>query len=65
MNISAKQEKIDLKTNKKLTFIDNALKDGWRVKYKNEKYIFTKKHGDKDFYFNDDYLNIFIHKMLI
>ena len=46
----------------KMIFITNALNDGWCVKKKNEKYIFTKSHEDKKEFFLDNYLEDFICK---
>ena len=34
----------DFNTIKKMTFIYNALQDGWTVVKKEDKYIFIKKH---------------------
>lgn len=45
---------------KKMTFIMNALDNGWTVKKKEDKYIFTKKHENQKKVFNDDYLWEFI-----
>jgi len=45
---------------KKMTFIMNALENGWTVKKKKDKYIFTKKNENQKKVFNDDYLWEFI-----
>lgn len=44
----------------KMTFILNALEDGWKVKKMNENYIFTKKHENKREIFKEDYLENFV-----
>lgn len=44
----------------KNTFILNALEDGWTIKKKNNKYIFTKKHENETKYFSKSFLNDFI-----
>lgn len=64
MNIYMNDKKIDLKTSKKYKFIDNALKKGWRVEYKDNNYIFTKKHGGEEKFFNENYLDVFIQEMI-
>ena len=43
-----------------MTFILNALEDGWKVKKINENYIFTKKHENKREIFKEDYLENFV-----
>ena len=46
-------ESYDLNTNvsnkylQKMVFINNALEDGWSVKKKENSYIFTKKHENR------------------
>lgn len=44
----------------KMTFILNALEDGWAVKKKEDTYIFTKKHENKKKVFMENYLEEFI-----
>lgn len=43
-----------------ISFIMNALDDGWSVKKRNNAYIFRKKHGGKKEIFSDNYLEKFI-----
>ena len=45
---------------KKMTFIMNALDNGWTVKKKEDKYIFTKKHENRTEVLKDEYLCEFI-----
>jgi len=45
---------------KKMTFIMNALENGWTVKKIEDKYIFTKKHENRKEVLKDDYLWEFI-----
>lgn len=45
---------------KKMTFIMNALENGWSVKKIDDKYIFTKKHENRKEVFKEDYLWEFI-----
>ena len=48
---------------KKMLFIYNALQDGWIVKKKGDKYIFTKKHeNNKELYLDESFLTNFINK---
>lgn len=46
----------------KMSFIYNALQDGWTVKKKDDNYIFTKKHENKKEIYLDEYLSNFISK---
>jgi hypothetical protein len=46
----------------KMRFIYNALKDGWTVRYKNNKYVFTKKHENKKEIYLENYLKNFIER---
>lgn len=61
-------ENNDLKINyvnlQKMTFIYNALENGWEIKKKNNKYSFSKKHEGKKEYINDNYLKRFIEQNL-
>lgn len=49
-------------TYRKMSFIYNALEDGWTVKKKNDIYIFKKKHEDKREIFEERYLENFVKK---
>ena len=44
----------------KMSFIYNALENGWTVKRSADSYIFTKKHEGKKEMFSDDYLSTFV-----
>ena len=44
----------------KMTFLYNALDNGWSIKKRNDSYIFTKNHEGKKEVFNDAYLSMFI-----
>jgi hypothetical protein len=50
----------DIFTRRKMTFIMNALEDGWSVKKINHSYVFSKKHENKREVFLDSYLEKFI-----
>lgn len=44
-----------------MSFITNALENGWTVKKRNGQYIFMKKHGgQKDVYGSADFLEKFV-----
>lgn len=45
---------------RKMTFIYNALQDGWNVVKQNDKYVFIKKHEGRKEILSDDYLKKFI-----
>ena len=55
-------ENIDKVKLHKMSFIMNALDEGWRVKKKKEIYIFTKKHEGRKEVFNEKYLENFVKK---
>ena len=52
----------------KMSFIYNAINDGWTVEKQlnnnDEKYIFKKKHENKKEIFSNNYLEKFINKNL-
>lgn len=54
--------KMERNTFQKTIFIMNALENGWNVKKKGTKYIFTKKHENKKEIFQEDFLQRFIEK---
>lgn len=64
---SSSSENIERKitTLQKYTFIMNALDKGWRVKKRNKKYIFTKKHKGKKTFFMNGYLEKFIETNIL
>jgi hypothetical protein len=44
----------------KMVFLYNALNDGWKIKKKNDLYIFTKNHEGKKEILHDSYLITFM-----
>lgn len=54
--------KIDIIKYKKMMFILNAIEDGWRVKKKNNDFIFDKKHNGETKIFTEEYLEEFVRK---
>ena len=60
IHLNDKKLKIDDVVFKKMSFIYNALQDGWSVKKKKESYIFSKTHEGKKEIFLDSYLSKFI-----
>jgi hypothetical protein len=61
---TTKNIQMDRKQFQKMMFITNALDNGWTVKKRNDKYIFTKKHEGKKEIFQSDYLEKFIESNL-
>ena len=51
---------LDKKQLYKLIFINNAIEDGWSVKKKENSYIFSKKHENKQYIFDNNYLETFM-----
>tara|TARA_B100000674_G_C37546403_1_gene780785 strand:- start:165 stop:374 length:210 start_codon:yes stop_codon:yes gene_type:complete len=48
----------------KILFIFNALEDGWTIKKRNDKYIFSKHKGKVKEIMFDSFLTKFINKYL-
>uniref|UniRef100_A0AB39J6M6 Uncharacterized protein n=1 Tax=Florenciella sp. virus SA2 TaxID=3240092 RepID=A0AB39J6M6_9VIRU len=46
----------------KILFIYNAIEDGWSVKKRKKKYIFTKHKNKENYIYTDDYLKNFVTK---
>jgi len=44
----------------KMAFLYNALEDGWKIKKKNDYYVFTKNHENKKEIYLDSYLKRFM-----
>ncbi len=52
--------KLDKKQLYKLIFINNAIEEGWSVKKKENSYIFSKKHENRQEIFDNNYLETFM-----
>jgi hypothetical protein len=61
MNID-KTLQIDTIKLHKMAFLYNALEEGWKIKKKENVYIFTKNHENKKEVFLDNYLKKFIEQ---
>lgn len=55
---------IDTKTLAKMSFVFNAINDGWTIRKKKDKYIFIKPHDNCKEVFEKSYLEAFIKKNL-
>jgi transposase len=53
---------IPFKTFQKMTFLYNAIEDGWTIRKRKDNYIFTKKHENRLEIFQENYLESFIKK---
>jgi hypothetical protein len=51
---------IDPSTFQKMSFLYNAINDGWTIKKRKESYIFSKNHEGKKEVFLDSYLLTFM-----
>lgn len=60
INIDDKQLNIDIVTFQKMSFIYNALQEGWSVTKKHEAYVFSKHHEGKKEILLDSYLQKFM-----
>ena len=61
-NNSSNNVPIDNMLFHKMKFIYNAIEDGWTVRSKNNKYVFTKKHENRREIYLENYLKNFIEK---
>jgi len=61
MDLSLKDLNLSSKEIHKIIFLYNALQDGWTIKKRDEKYIFTK-HNNKD---KEVYMDNFLEKFII
>jgi len=43
-----------------MVFIYNKIESGWKVKKRDNRYIFQKRHNNKKEFFTEDYLESFI-----
>jgi hypothetical protein len=57
-----KNIKINYLTLQKMSFLFNALEDGWEIKKEDNRYIFIKKHEGKKEVFSENYLRLFIEQ---
>jgi hypothetical protein len=68
MDISLKNMKdyddIDVITKTKMILIFNALEKGWKIKKKNNAYIFSKNHEGKKEVLLDNYIKRFLETNL-
>jgi len=49
----------------KMTFIINALNNGWTVTKEGDKFVFIKKHENRREIFEENYLRTFIESNMI
>ena len=57
---NSKEHKIDMVTFQKMSFIYNALQEGWSVTKKQEAYVFSKNHEGRKEILLDSYLHKFM-----
>ena len=57
-------QSIDTKTLAKMSFIFNAVNDGWTIRKKKDKYVFSKPHENCKEVFENSYLDAFVKKSL-
>ena len=57
---SATTIEINKKQFQKMTFLANAIDQGWTVKKSGDTFVFTKKHENRTEYFNEKYLESFL-----
>jgi hypothetical protein len=51
---------IDATTFAKMSFVFNAINDGWTVRKKKDKYVFVRPHDNRKEVFENAYLEAFI-----
>lgn len=54
------EQVVDNDTLRKMSFIYNALQNGWKIHKKEQYYIFRKKHQHKEEIFDESYLSTFV-----
>ncbi len=64
MNLVNSSIQMDSIQFQKMTFVYNALQDGWTVQKHDDSYIFRKKHEGKKEVFLDTYLSKFVKSNL-
>ena len=64
MNLVNSSIQMDSIQFQKMTFVYNALQDGWTVQKHEDSYIFRKKHEGKKEVFLDTYLSKFVNSNL-
>jgi hypothetical protein len=62
INVDDKKLKIDNITFQKMTFLYNAINDGWTIKKRKDAYIFMKNHECKKEILLDSYLHTFMEE---
>lgn len=55
-------DSIDNPTFAKMSFIFNAINDGWTARKRKDKYVFTRPHDNRKEVFENAYLEAFIKK---
>ena len=60
MDVLTNNTTINLIKFQKMSFLYNALENGWKVKKKGKSYVFTKNHEGKKEVFLDSYLKRFM-----
>lgn len=51
---------IDASTIARMSFVYNAINDGWTVRKKKDNYVFTKPHDNRKEIFEGSYLESFV-----
>lgn len=51
---------ISHKKMKQMIFIMNCLENGWTVKQRGEKFVFKKKHENKEEIYDDNFIDKFV-----
>jgi hypothetical protein len=51
---------LEIQKFQKMVFLYNALENGWSIKKRKDKYIFTKNHEGKKEVFDETYLTTFM-----
>jgi hypothetical protein len=60
VNSQSNNIEVDKLTFQKMSFLYNALENGWNIKKKKNSYIFSKNHEGKKEIFDENFLAIFI-----
>lgn len=61
--ITGPAQQMTYKEQNKMRFLMNAMDDGWSVKKRNDQYIMTKRHENRQEVFEEEFLENFVVQM--
>ena len=61
--ISSPSQQMTYKEQNKMRFLMNAMDDGWSIKKRDDHYIMTKRHENRQEVFEEEFLEDFVVQM--